>query len=84
MEATPKQMKEVIDLILNCSSWKVKLSATRWLNRSDMNSVDVDNVIWRLRTLRFPKFSRFDLPNLSYDEDTPDMYNMKEYNSKDF
>ena len=77
MEATPKQMKEVSDLILNCSSWKVKLSATRWLNRSDMNSVDVDNVIWRLRPLRFPKFSRFDLPNLSYDEDTPDMYNMK-------
>ena len=77
MEATPKQISEVTDLINNCSSWKVKLSATRWLNRSDMNSVDVDNVIWRLRPLRFPKFSRFDLPNLSYDEDTKDMYNMK-------
>ena len=77
MKATPKQISEVTDLINNCSSWKVKLSATRWLNRSDMNSVDVDNVIWRLRPLRFPKFSRFDLPNLSYDEDTKDMYNMK-------
>lgn len=84
MKATPKQISEVTDLINNCSSWKVKLSASRWLNRSDLNTVDVDNVIWKLRPLRFPKFSRLDLPNLSYDEDTPDMYNMKEYNSEDF
>ena len=84
MKATPKQISEVTDLINNCSSWKVKLSASRWLNRSDLNTVDVDNVIWKLRPLRFPKFSRLDLHNLSYDEDTPDMYNMKEYNSEDF
>lgn len=84
IKATAKQIAEVTDLINNCRSWKVKLTATRWLNRSDLNTVDVDNVIWKLRPLRFPKFSRLDLPNLSYDEDTPDMYNMKEYNSEDF
>ena len=60
MKATPKQISEVTDLINNCSSWKVKLSASRWLNRSDLNTVDVDNVIWKLRPLRFPKFSRLD------------------------